>query len=126
MTKPGLLVLCIAPCIFSAALLSQDRVIISPRSRPQTATVLTRANLRSDVQLVQIPVMVTDLRGEPLSELRQNSFRLFEDDVERPIVTFSMADAPVSAMLVFDSSRSMRSRIVDARTAVEQFLTTRM
>jgi VWFA-related protein len=75
---------------------------------------------------VQIPVTVTDLRGQPLSELPRDAFRLFQDDIEQPITAFSTSDAPISAGLVFDSSRSMKGRIDDARTAVEQFLNTRV
>src|SRR5262245_17382234 len=121
MTTSRLVVLC-----FSILLLpAQERVAISPRSRPEAAKVL-RANLRFDVRLVQIPVTVTDLRGKPLSKLPQSAFRVFEDDVERDISAFSITDAPISAMLVFDSSRSMKGRIGDARAAVEQFLKTAM
>jgi VWFA-related protein len=84
------------------------------------------SNLRSDVHLVQIPVTVTDLRGQPLIALNRSAFRVFEDEVERPVTAFSITDAPISATLVFDSSRSMKGRISDARAAVEQFLKTAM
>jgi len=56
--------------------------------------------------------------------LPQSSFRLFEDGVELPISSFTISDAPISAGIVFDSSRSMRSRITASRAAVEQFLKT--
>jgi len=125
MTKFGLLVFSLGTLVCSA-ILAQDRISISPRSRPTTAAALTYANLRSDVRLVQIPVTVTDLRGQPLIALNRSAFRLFEDEVERPITAFSITDAPISATLVFDSSRSMKGRIADARAAVEQFLKTGM
>ena len=86
--------------------------------------MLPRANLRFDVSLVQIPVTVTDIHGHPLIDLQQSAFRLFEDEVERSITAFSITDSPISATLVFDSSRSMKPRIADARAAVEQFLKT--
>ncbi len=84
--------------------------------------MVSHANLRLDVQLLEIPVTVTDLRGQPLIDLRQDAFHVFEDEVERPISAFSIVDAPISATLVFDRSRSMKGRIGDARAAVEQFL----
>jgi VWFA-related protein len=74
--------------------------------------------------MVQIPVVVTDLRGKPLNDLAMEDFRLFEDDVEQPITAFSMDDAPISAMLLFDSSRSMKPRLSDTRAGVQQFLKT--
>lgn len=107
-----------------ATLFAQDRVSIAPRARPETRAVLPAANLRYNVRLVQIPVTVTDLRGQPLIALDRSAFRVFEDEIERPITSFSITDAPISATLVFDSSRSMKGRIADARAAVDQFLKT--
>ena len=74
--------------------------------------------------MVQIPVTVTDPRGAPVLGLGQSSFRLFEDGVELPITNFSMSDTPISTGIVFDSSRSMKSRIEASKAAVEQFLKT--
>lgn len=109
----------------SGVLRAQDRVSISPRTRPSLPAASAKAvNLRYDVRLVQIPVTVTDLRGLPKTDLSRDAFRVFEDDVERPISSFIVDDAPISATLVFDSSRSMKPRMADARAAVEQFLKT--
>ncbi len=74
--------------------------------------------------MVQIPVTVTDLRGKPLLDLSKADFRLFEDEVEKSITAFFTADTPISAGIVFDSSRSMKNRLRDARESVEQFLHT--
>jgi Ca-activated chloride channel homolog len=126
MTKPDSVVASLGVLVFSTALLAQSAISISPRSRPEPVLLRPAANLRLDVKLVQIPVTVTDLRGQPLVELPQSAFRLFEDEVEQPISTFSMTDAPISATLVFDSSRSMKGRIDDARAAVDQFLNARL
>jgi VWFA-related protein len=108
--------------LVAAALTGQD-VTITPRARTQ-AVNLPRANLRMDVQMVQIPVTVTDLRGKPLLDLSKGDFRLFEDEVEKSITAFFTADTPISAGIVFDSSRSMKNRLRDARESVEQFLHT--
>jgi Ca-activated chloride channel family protein len=74
--------------------------------------------------MVQIPVTVTDLRGSPVLGLGSGNFRVFEDDLERTITSLSVSDAPISAGIVFDSSRSMKRRIDDSRAAVDQFLKT--
>jgi len=78
--------------------------------------------MRIDVRLLQVAVIVTDVRGRPLTDLRQNAFRVFEDEIERPITAFSITETPISATVVFDTSRSMRGRVGEARAAVEQFL----
>jgi Ca-activated chloride channel family protein len=101
-----------------------QEVAITPRAPVVRTVNVPRANLRMDVQMVQIPVTVTDLRGKPLLGLSKKDFRIFEDDVEQPISTFFTSDTPISAGVVFDSSRSMKTRIHDARQAVEQFLGT--
>jgi Ca-activated chloride channel homolog len=102
-----------------------QEVSITPRPRVQNVKLnVPRANLRMDVQLVQIPVTVTDLHGKPILDLRKTDFRVFEDDIEKTIATFFTADTPISAGVVFDSSRSMKSRLREARQAVEQFLHT--
>ena len=101
----------------------QERVSIAPRSRTTSPVAASATvNLRYDVRLVQIPVVVTDLHGKPLLGLTKDDFRLFEDEVERPISAFTMDDTPISATLVFDSSRSMKNRIVEARVGVDQLL----
>ncbi len=107
--------------ILSGSLSAEDRISITPRTRSRSA-VLSDASVRVDVRLLQVGVIVTDLRGQPLTDLPQNAFRVFEDDIERPITAFSVTEMPMSATLVFDTSRSMRGRVGDARSAVERFL----
>ncbi len=101
----------------------QTRVSITPRSQP-VKKLLPSGNIRLDVKLVLTPVSVTDAFDRPLVDLHKSNFRIFEDDVEQDIASFSFSDAPVSVGLVFDSSRSMKNRIDDSRMAVEQFMQT--
>ncbi|MBS1859127.1 MAG: VWA domain-containing protein, partial [Acidobacteria bacterium] len=61
-----------------------------------------------------------------LLELPREAFRLFEDDRERAITAFSVADSPVSMTLVFDCSRSMKAKMAEALAGVEQFLNVSM
>src|SRR5690242_13400460 len=86
-------------------------VSVIPRTLPARADGLPRSTFRLDVKLIEIPVSVNDLRDRPVLGLPQTRFRLFEDEAEQEIVSFSRSDAPVSAGLVFDTSRSMRPRI---------------
>src|SRR4051794_36094645 len=121
MKTSGSLVVLLSTFILGVLLPAEDQVSITPRMRQKTGG-LSRANMRVDVQLLQVAVTVTDAHGQPLTQLQQNSFRIFQDDVERPITTLSITETPISATLVFDSSRSMKGRVGDARAAVEQFL----
>lgn len=102
---------------------SQPNLSVIPRAHT-VAEALPRSTFRLDVKLIQVPVQVTDMRDRPIMGLRKGDFRLFEDDVEQEIVTFGMEDAPISTGLVFDASGSMRNRIEESRTAVDQFCRT--
>ena len=48
------------------------------------------------------------------------TFNLYDGAQERPIVTFSRQDAPLSVGLVFDCSRSMRDNFQTSRLAASQ------
>jgi len=80
-----------------------------------------RSTFRLDVKMIEVPVNVTDDFGRPVRGLPQSAFRVFEDDVEQKVTSFSNTDAPISAGLVFDTSGSMRNRLGQSRAAVDQF-----
>ncbi len=104
---------------------SDQRVAVEPRvKKPAALEEIHRATFRLDVKMIQIPVTVTDSRDRPVPGLDKSRFRVFEDDVEQEIASFSMADGAISAGIVFDTSGSMRNHLDESREAVEQFLTT--
>jgi Ca-activated chloride channel family protein len=102
---------------------SGPAVSITPRM-PAMAASAPRSTFRLAVNLIQVPVTVTDMRDHVVLGLEKTAFRIFEDDVEQQSVALSMADGPVSAGLVFDASGSMRRHIDESRAAVEQFFRT--
>ena len=106
---------------------ADERVTIVPRVRPAAApdsSELPRPDLRVDVPLVLIPVHVTTPLGTSVTNLNQEHFRLFEDDVEQEIKVFAKEDAPLSVGLLFDSSGSMRNKIRKASEAAASFFRT--
>jgi len=103
---------------------AQPKVNLTSRARPVAATHLPPSNFRVDARLVQIPVTVTDPMDHNVMSLNADNFRLFEGNVEQKISAFSIADAPVSAGIVFDTSGSMKKRMQESRGAVQQFLQT--
>lgn len=74
--------------------------------------------------MVLVPAQVTNDLGTPVTNLRKEDFRVFEDGVEQPIADFSQEDAPVSVGLLFDISGSMRNKIKKATEAAEAFFKT--
>jgi Ca-activated chloride channel family protein len=75
------------------------------------------ANIRLDVNLVLVPVSVTDRRGATVTGLAKDQFRVFEDKVQQKIVSFAQEEAPVSVGVVFDLSGSMKNKIKEARNS---------
>jgi Ca-activated chloride channel family protein len=102
----------------------QPKVSVTPRTplgpRPENSP----ARMRMDMNLVLVPVTVTDASDRPVSGLALDTFRLFEDNVEQKIVTFFREEGPVSVGFLFDSSGSMKKKMDRSVAAIEQFLKT--
>ena len=71
-----------------------------------------------DVELVLVPVTITDPLNRLVTGLDRENFNLFEGKDRQEIKTFSSEDAPVSIGVIFDMSGSMSSKIERAREAV--------
>ena len=84
---------------------------LAPRTKP----------LRVDVDLVLVPVTVTDALNRPVIDLPRQNFILYEGGVVQPIQYFSNEDAPISVGLILDCSGSMRNKIEYEREAVAEF-----
>ena len=66
--------------------------------------------MRVDVDLVLVPVTVTDAYNRPVVDLPRQDFTVYEGGVAQPIRYFSNEDAPISVGLILDCSGSMREQ----------------
>ena len=80
--------------------------------------------LKVDVDLVLVPVTITDPLNRLVTGLEKENFQLFEGSAAQDIRTFSAEDAPVSLGVIFDSSGSMSSKMDRAKDAVVEFFKT--
>jgi Ca-activated chloride channel family protein len=80
--------------------------------------------LKVDVDLVLVPVTITDPMNRLVTGLDKVNFQLFEGNAPQEIRTFSSEDAPVSLGVIFDSSGSMSSKMERAKEAVVEFFKT--
>jgi Ca-activated chloride channel homolog len=80
--------------------------------------------LKVDVDLVLVPVTITDPLNRLVTGLDKENFQLFEGNSPQDIKTFSSEDAPVSLGVIFDSSGSMSSKMEQAKDAVVEFFKT--
>jgi Ca-activated chloride channel family protein len=80
--------------------------------------------MRVDVNLVLLNVVVTDPYNRLVLGLDPDNFRVFENNVEQEITTFSSEDVPISIGVIFDCSGSMSNKLGKAREAVLEFFRT--
>jgi len=121
-------------CSRSAAQVPIDDVHVSPRVAPAPeppkngvvdAALQTHTKpMKVDVDLVLVPVTITDPMNRLVTGLDKDNFTLFEGKDQQEIRHFSSEDAPVSLGVIFDMSGSMNSKIDRAREAVMEFFKT--
>ena len=80
--------------------------------------------IHSDVDLALVNVTVTDPYNRLVTGLETDNFRVFEDNIEQEIVSFSSEDVPISIGVIFDFSGSMSDKIGKARDAALEFFKT--
>jgi len=91
-------------------------------AQPQTSRSVPLQTLRADVDMVMVPIVVTDRHGTVVTGLDASRFSVRENRVPRPIAAFSKEEEPCSVGIVLDLSGSMRGKLQDATAAVRAFL----
>ncbi len=79
---------------------------------------------RKDVDLVLVPVSVTDPMNRLVTGLEKENFSLSDNGQPQVIKHFSSEDAPISLGVIFDRSGSMSNKIDKSRDAVVEFFRT--
>ncbi len=104
----------------------QPRVQPPPPKEPDIDPALKTHTkpFKVDVDMVLVPVTITDPLNRLVTGLDRENFNLFEGKDRQEIKTFSSEDAPVSIGVIFDMSGSMSSKIERAREAVVEFFKT--
>ena len=88
------------------------------------ATSKPNARIRVDVNIVLVPMTVTDPMNRLVTGLERENFQVIENNEVQQIKSFSTQDAPVTIGIVFDLSGSMNSKFARARKALSEFLRT--
>ena len=94
-------------------------------AEPQPVVVI-----KKESKLVLVDSVVTDKKGNYVRDLAQNDFKIFEDNKEQPVSTFSTgADAATQAngqrrylILFFDNSTMAAPDQIQARSAATKFI----
>src|SRR5260370_7825921 len=86
--------------------------------------------IKKESKLVLVDSVVTDKKGNYIRDLTQHDFKVFEDNKEQPVSTFSTgADAATQAngqrrylILFFDNSTMAAPDQIQARSAATKFI----
>jgi VWFA-related protein len=78
-----------------------------PPANPSSSDDVT---FRSDTRLVVLPISVADKNGKLVTDLKQSSFKVYENGVEQPIKIFKREDVPISLGIIIDNSGSMKEK----------------
>jgi Ca-activated chloride channel family protein len=134
----GVLVTLLTACAFA-----QDNPLENPNTAPppakpkDTRPVITGgpeiaakatsapgSAIRINVNLVLVPVTVTDPTNRLVTGLEKENFQIYENSTGETIKSFATEDAPLSIGIVFDLSGSMEGKFNRARHALTEFLRT--
>jgi Ca-activated chloride channel family protein len=91
---------------------------------PDALKVRPGSFIRMNVDMVLVPITVTDPMNRLVTGLEKSDFQIYENNKEQSIRSFAAEDAPVSIGVIFDLSGSMTSKLVRAKEAILQFIKT--
>src|SRR5271167_818301 len=121
--------------LLTASSYAQDDIHVMPREAKKATAAAPPPNvdpslktytkpLRKDVDLVLVPVTITDPMNRLVTGLEKDNFMLTDNGKPQEIRHFSSEDAPISLGVIFDISGSMADKIDKSRQAVvESFRT---
>jgi Ca-activated chloride channel family protein len=91
---------------------------------PNALKVHPGARIRINVDMVLLPITITDPMNRLVTGLEQEDFQVFEGSGQQKISSFAAEDAPVSIGIIFDLSGSMSSKLNRARESILEFIKT--
>ena len=120
----------LAPFTFIILALAQDPP--SPPAAPeQAAATAPIPVIKTESRIVLVDAVVTDKKGNYIHDLSQQDFRVFEDNKEQTITSFSFGSDPTSnpaggqkryLVLFFDNSSMGMPDQIQARSAAKKFI----
>jgi Ca-activated chloride channel family protein len=110
--------------MFHVSALGQSPVSLDVKHDTPGQLIKPGQSVRADVELALVNITVTDPHDRLVTGLEADNFRVFEDNIEQEVVTFSSEDVPISIGVVLDLSRSMANKIGKAKEAALEFVKT--
>lgn len=80
--------------------------------------------LRVETRLVNLNVRAMTREGQPLKNLNQEDFVIYEDGIKQEVAYFAPVTAPISLVMLLDLSGSTEKKIRDMKEAAKKFVST--
>src|SRR5580704_5261278 len=117
-------------CLFLVQLAGQTPPAQAPAAPVVDAGQQAGATIKAESRLVLVDAVVTDKKGNYVHDLTQNDFKVYEDNKEQSVASFSFgADAAIQAqgqkrylILFFDNSTMAMPDQIQARGAAKKFI----
>jgi len=78
--------------------------------------------IRIETDLVVIPVQISRGNGKPVSDIKKEEFKIFENGVEQEVAYFSNEEQPITVALVLDMSYSSVFKLPEIQSAALAFI----
>jgi len=89
----------------------------TPPPEPQDVEIL-----KTETDLVTVPIIATDRSGLYITDLRQEEFKILEDGVPQEIAFFGKVAAPFHVVLMLDTSSSTKDHLRQIQNAAYTFV----
>jgi Ca-activated chloride channel family protein len=93
----------------------------TPIPDPASAEIDENSRLVMNTELVTLNVRVIDRNNRPISNMRKDEFKVYEDGVPQPVFSFTEEEVPVIYGLAVDTSGSLRGafeQVINAAKAI--------
>jgi VWFA-related protein len=119
-----------ASCLFLAQLAGQTPPAQAPAAPAADASQQPGVTIKAESRLVLVDAVVTDKKGNYVHDLTQSDFKVYEDNKEQSVASFSFgADTAIQAqgqkrylILFFDNSTMAMPDQIQARNAAKKFI----
>ena len=91
-------------------------------ARPQKKEQKESDAIKVQVDMVSLPVVVTNRAGKQIADLEKDDFKVFEDGVPQTIAGFSPTEEPFSIALLLDTSGSTENRLAQIQDEAIRFV----
>ena len=100
----------------------KEKTEAQPKPESQQPALQTEEVIRVGTDLIIVPAQITDRRGKPVGDIKQEEFKIYENGVEQEIAYFSSENQPFTVALILDMSYSSVFKLTEIQAAALTFV----